>query len=190
MRQVLIGLALAVLGQAAELPAWWGALQRLERLETPFVQESESAVFGTVRREGQLALARGGKVRVAYQGGLLIVADGKSLVQFDPAARTAQRLDLAKAMTDMPLLTLLLDPRRLQDAFRVTPLGGGRLRLESRTPGLPTLEAEGQGTFLTSLTWTDPTGARQVLRFTRPRVPASFPEGRFTLQVPPGTRWL
>jgi outer membrane lipoprotein-sorting protein len=120
----------------------------------------------------------------------VIVADGKTLVQFDPAARTAQRLDLAKAVADMPLLALLVEPRKVQEAFTVTPLGGNRLRLAPRSPGLPTLEAEGKGGFLTSLAWTDPTGARQVLRFTAPRVPAPFAEGRFSLQVPPGTRWL
>lgn len=175
---------------SAAQPAWWSGLLRLERLESPFVQVSDSAVFGAVSRNGTLRLATGGRLQVVYETGLRIVADGTALIQFDPGTRTAQRMDLQAAAREVPLLALLLEPARVDQVFRVQPLADGRVRLEPRQPGLPTVEAEGRGPFLERLTWTDPTGARQVLQLTRPKVPAAFPAGTFSLKVPEGTRWL
>lgn len=171
-------------------PDWWERLVNLERLESAFTQVSESAVFGTVTRNGTLRFAKGGRLRVVYETGLCFVADGRTLVHYDPATRTAQRVDVRAAAREVPLLALLLDPTQLEQSFRVEIRSGGRLRLEPRQPGLPTVEVEGRSGFLERLTWTDPTGARQVLQLSHPRVPKNFPEGTFVLKVPPGTRWL
>src|SRR5512145_3326192 len=86
---------------ASGLPAWWTALPGLPRLESRFTQESESAVFGKLRREGKLQLAKGGRLRVTYDKGMILVADGTNLIQYDPMARTAQRLSLRTARKDM-----------------------------------------------------------------------------------------
>lgn len=186
----MILLPAALAPASAAPPAWWRALLRLERLESPFVQVSDSAVFGAVSRTGTLRLAKGGRLQVVYETGLRIAADGTALIQFDPGTRTAQRMDLQAAARETPLLALLLDPARIGQVFKVVNLPDGKIRLEPSRPGLPVVEAEGQGAFLQTLRWTDPTGARQVLRLTKPKVPAPFPAGTFSLKVPEGTRWL
>ena len=94
MKGLLCVLAPAGALQAADLPAWWKALPRLPRLESGFIQESESAVFGKLKKEGKLQLAKGGRLRVTYVKGMVLVSDGVHLIQYDPMARTAQRLDL------------------------------------------------------------------------------------------------
>lgn len=147
-------------------------------------------MFGAVSRRGTLRLSKGGRLQVVYETGLRIASDGTALVQYDPGTRTAQRMDLQAASREAPLLLLLLDPGRIDQVFKVVSLPEGRVRLEPRKPGLPVVEVEGQGAFLQSLAWTDPTGARQVLRLTKPKVPAGFPAGTFSLKVPEGTRWL
>lgn len=189
MRCLVLAALVAATASAAQ-PGWWNALLRLERLESPFVQVSDSAVFGAISRKGTLRLARGGRLQVVYDGGLRLAADGSALIQYDPGTRTAQRMDLQAAARETPLLMLLLDPGRIDQVFRIVALPEGRIRLEPRKPGLPVVEAEGQAGFLKALTWTDPTGARQVLRLTKPKVPAAFPAGTFALTVPEGTRWL
>jgi outer membrane lipoprotein-sorting protein len=175
---------------AAELPAWWTGFPSLPRLETAFVQESESAVFGKLTRRGQLRLAQGGRLRVDYQGGLLLVADGRSLIQFDPQARTAQRQDLRSAVLDAPLLNVLLNPGRLSAYYQVNPGADGTLQLEPRRPSLPKVELAGRGRMIQRIQWTDGTGARQRIEFQDPRVPAAFAPGVFSFQAPAGTRWL
>jgi outer membrane lipoprotein-sorting protein len=187
-------LAIALLGCAAAiaqgLPTWWTSLQRAPRFECEFVQESESAVFGKLRKEGRIQVARGGCLRASYTKGLLLVADGRILVQYDPQTKTAQRMDLAATMKDAPMLAILLDPVQLKKAYTEVPKGSGRILLEPKGKGLPSVELEGTGGAPTRATWTDPTGARQVLELKRLRFPAAFPGGTFTFQAPKGTRWI
>ncbi len=175
---------------AQELPRWWKALPNLPRLESAFIQESESAVFGKLRKEGRLQLTKGGRIRVAYQGGLLVISDGKTLIQFDPGARTAQKLDLRSAALEMPLLNVLVDPRALEGVYRARVQASGQVVLEPRKPGLPKVALEGKGEFLKRIIWVDATGARQMLELVDPRVPASIPDSAYRLRVPPGTRWI
>ena len=184
-------LSLAALSlPAQESPAWWKALPGLPRLESAFVQESESAVFGKLRREGILQLTKGGRIRVAYKGGLLLISDGKTLMQYDPGARTAQKLDLRTATSEMPLLNVLVDPRALDGVYRAKAQTNGGMLLEPRKPGLPKVELEGKGGLLKKVAWVDATGARQVLELLDPRVPASIPDSTYKLRVPAGTRWI
>jgi len=182
--------AFGVMLQGQELPGWWKSMLDLPRLECAFRQESESAIFGSLRKEGRLQLSRGGKIRVAYGGGLVVVSDGKTLIQYDPGARTAQRLDLRSAAKEMPLLNVLLDPRALESVYRTKVLASGGLILESRKPGLPKVELEGKGAFLGKISWVDATGAKQVLELLDPRIPKSIPDSAYKLRVPEGTRWL
>lgn len=190
MRALLL-LVLASGGVWAQgLPGWWTALPDLPRLESRFVQESDSAVFGKLRKEGRLQLTKGGRIRVAYQDGLLVVSDGKTLIQYDPRARTAQKLDLRAAASEMPLLNVLLEPRAIEAVYAPKAQADGTIRLEPRKPGLPKVSLEGRGNLLKRITWTDATGAQQVLELLDPRVPASIPESTYKLRVPEGTRWL
>ena len=176
-------LALLAGPAGAEAPGWWQAFIAAPRLETGFRQESESAVFGK--------LVRTGRLRVEYQKGLLLVADGATLVQYDAAARTAQRVDLRSAGKDAPLLMVLLDPGSMGQVFEVKPAGAGELTLEPKKPGLPKVNVEGQGGLPRRIRWTDPTGARQVLEFLDPKVPkAAFPAATFLFQPPAGLRWI
>jgi len=166
-------------------------MPELPRLESRFVQQSESAVFGSLQRRGTIQLAKGGRIRVAYTTGLLVVSDGSSLIQYDPAARTAQRFNLHSAAADMPLLNILLDLKALGSAYRVTAMGQDRVKLEPKKKGLPVVELEGRAGYLHSVAWSDPTGAKQVLELKDPHAPAAaFPASVFTFQAPPGTRWL
>lgn len=189
MRALRIPALLAGLAATASVPvpAWWVRLQTRPSLEAEFIQEGESAVFGKVTRRGHLVLAPGGRLRVAYDRGLLLVADGSRLVQYDPDTRSAQWLDLKKALGDAPLLTLLLDPAKVGLHFKVEA-AGERVNLVPRSPGLPVLEAEGKGDWPTRFSWVDATGARQVLRLERPR-PATAGPGTFRFTPPKGTRW-
>ena len=176
---------------AGALPGWWVAFPRAARLESAFVQESESGVFGKLRRNGTLRLAEGGRLRVEYHKGMLLVSDGKSLVQYDPEARTAQRVNLRSATEDAPLLNLLLNPRNLEATFRVQAGPGGEVvYLEPRKPGLPSVVVEGQGSFLKRVRWTDGTGAKQVLELQAPRIPSALSPALFVFKAPVGTRWL
>lgn len=176
---------------AGTLPPWWTGMSSLQRMECAFVQQSESAVFGNLERRGTLQLARGGRIRVSYTTGLLLVSDGSALVQYDPAARTAQRFDLRSAATDMPLLNVLLDLKAVQAAYKVVPAGQDRLKLEPRRAGFPPVELEGRGAFLHRVVWKDSTGAKRVLELKDPRVPsAPFPASVFTFKAPEGTRWM
>lgn len=195
MRHAVV-LATALIGAralaAAEPPAWWKAFIGAPRMEAGFVQESESAVFGKLKRTGLLRLAKGGRLRVEYRKGLLLVSDGRKLVQYDSEARTAQKVDLRSASKDAPLLWVLLDPGALQQVFTVkagnTP---DTFSLEPRRPGLPGVTLEGRGGLPRRISWVDPTGAHQVLEFLDPRIPAApFDAALFTFKAPAGTRWI
>jgi outer membrane lipoprotein-sorting protein len=185
----MLATVVLVLAPAA-LPAWWTAFLNAPALETPFVQESESAVFGSLRRRGRLALARGGRLRVAYEEGLLLVSDGRALVQYDADARTAQRFDLRALQAETPLLGLLLDPGSLGAHFEIQPRAGGKVHLHPRRKGIPEVDLEGQGACPTLIRWTDASGAAQVLRLTGPRTGAPLPPSTFRFEPPAGTRWL
>lgn len=188
-RFLLVALTWAALA-AEEPPGWWKALPDLPHLESRFVQESESAVFGKLRREGHLRMSKGGRIRVAYDQGMLVVSDGKTLIQLDSGARTAQKSDLRTVAQEMPMIRILLDPKALGEIYRTKNLQGGRLALEPRRPGLPKVELEGKGRFLKKILWTDPTGAQQVLELLDPRCPAAIPDAAYKIKVPEGTRWL
>lgn len=180
---------LAVSPCFAALPGWWGAFTRMPSLESRFRQSSDSLVFGKLSRQGKLALAQGGRLRVSYEGGLTVVCDGRHLVQYDPDTRTAQRVELARAVRDFPLLGILLDPARLERLYRVESAGGEVVTLAPKEAGLPELKATGRKGLLRSLAWTDPSGARQTLELLDPRSPAALGPGAFKLEVPAGTRW-
>ncbi|BDU73418.1 LolA family protein [Mesoterricola silvestris] len=194
MRQTVV-LATALLGAqvlaAAEPPAWWKAFTAAPRMAAGFIQESDSAVFGKLKRTGILRLAKGGRLRVEYQKGLLLVADGRKLVQYDAEARTAQKVDLRSASKDAPLLWVLLDPAALDKVFAVKPgAGPDAFTLEPRKAGLPKVSLEGKGGMPLRISWVDPTGARQVLEFLSPHVPAPFAADTFAFKAPAGTRWI
>ena len=185
---LLLSLAPALCAQS---PAWWLALQRAGSLSARFTQESESRVFGVLRQTGTIQAAKGGRLRLAYGDGKLLLADGTSLIYFDPDARTAQRTDLRRTAADAPLLKLLLDPAGLRAYCTERSPSTGRLLLEPRRPGFPQVELTGQGNRLEGITWTDPTGARQHVRLEDLRLDTgTFPDGTFRFQAPPGTRWL
>ena len=188
MRPLLLAL-LVGMPALASTPGWWVAFTRMDSLESRFRQESESLVFGKLAREGRLALARGGRLKVAYEGGLTVTCDGRYLVQYDPDTRTAQRVELARAVRDFPLLGILLDPVRLGQLYRIETYGGETLKLMPKEKGLPELKATGRKGLLHTLEWTDPTGARQKLELLDPKSPAKLGPGAFKASVPEGTRW-
>jgi outer membrane lipoprotein-sorting protein len=160
-------------------------------MEAEFVQESESAVFGKLTKAGTLQLATGGRLRVTYVKGMVLVSDGSKLIQYDPAARTAQRMDLRSAAKDMPLLNVLVNPSALENSYVVKAEGEDRVLLEPKRKELPEVTVEGRGAFLNRVTWTDPTGARQMLQLKNSRIPkADFPASMFKFAAPQGTRWI
>jgi outer membrane lipoprotein-sorting protein len=177
--------------QAAGLPAWWEALPRLARLESGFVQESESAVFGKLRKEGTLQLAKGGRLRVTYVKGMVLVSDGVNLIQYDPMVKTAQRLTLRSATRDMPLLNILVDPAALGASYQVRVENADQVLLDPKRKDLPKVMIEGKNGFLKRVTWTDGTGAKQVLELKNPHVPRQdFLPSVFIFEAPAGTRWV
>jgi outer membrane lipoprotein-sorting protein len=188
MGWVAIALVAAMPAMAA-MPAWWSTFSRMPSLESRFRQESASQVFGKLSKEGRLALAPGGRLRVTYQGGLTVTCDGRHLVQYDPDTRTAQRMELARAVRDFPLLGILLDPARLDRLYRAESLGGEAVKLVPKEAGLPELKATGRNRLLHTLEWTDPTGAKQKLELLDPKSPAKIEPGTFKFQAPAGTRW-
>lgn len=189
---VLLVLAGAPLVAGQPLPAWWKAFTSAPRLETTFRQQSESAVFGHLEKRGKLRLAKGGRIRVEYQKGLLLVCDGSTFVQYDAQSRTASKVDLRSAAREAPLLEVLLNPAALDRVFTVKAgQGPDTLVLEPRHKGLPAVDLQGGHGLPRSLAWTDPTGARQVLEFLDPHVPAGgFDAATFTFKAPQGTRWI
>jgi outer membrane lipoprotein-sorting protein len=187
-------LGLGLLGAGAPdgaIPGWWTGFRGLARLESGFVQRSDSAVFGKLVRQGQLKLAKGGHLRVEYHKGLLLVADGRNLVQYDPEARTAQRVSLRNAVLDTPLLNILVNPGALDGFYQAKAGPGPAVTLEPRRPTLPRVVLNGSGGLLRRIQWQDATGASQEIELTDPRVPAApFDPALFTFKAPAGTRWL
>jgi outer membrane lipoprotein-sorting protein len=173
----------------AAAPGWWTAFSKNPSIESRFRQESDSAVFGKLSREGRLVLARGGRLRVSYDGGLSITCDGRYLVQYDPDTRTAQKVELTRAVRDFPLLGILLDPARLERLYRTDVFGGETVKLTPKEVGLPELKATGRNGLLKALEWTDPTGARQKLELLNPKSLGTYTPDLFKAQVPVGTRW-
>lgn len=181
----------SVMAIGAELPPWWKAFVTVPRIQAAFVQTSESAVFGRLKRKGSVRLAKAGRLHVVYEDGLELVADGQYLIQFDPDTRTAQRMDLQAAALEAPLLRLLTDPAKLGRTYAIEPFGNAQVRLKPLKQGLPEIRIEGAGSLPKRLAWIDASGAGQVLELLDARVPAKdFPEGTFRFQAPKGIRWL
>ena len=180
MKGLLCVLVAAGALQSADLPPWWKALPRLARFESGFIQESESAVFGKLRKEGKLQLAKGGRLRVTYVKGMVLVSDGINLIQYDPMAMTAHRLALRSATRDMPLLNILVDPAALGAAYEIKAENPDQVLLEPKRKDLPQVLVEGKDGFLRRLTWTDATGAKHPLAADAVVVSGST----FTVQLP------
>jgi len=175
----------------APMPAWWQALLKRPRLEARFTQRMESAVFGKITREGKVWIGGGGRLRFAYNSGLLILCDGKLLVQFDPDTRTAQQMALTQAQREFPLLGLLSNPTGLGTHYRISVQDNGQVRLEPKTReqgGVILLSGkDGQ---LRRIQWQDPSGAAQDLELIEQKVLAKDPDpGLFRFKAPAGTHW-
>ena len=171
---------------AQSLPGWWRPMLDAPRFESRFIQTSESQVFGKLVKKGRIEAAQGGRLRVSYEEGLLLVADGADLIQYDPDTRTAQRMDLGQALLDTPLLNLLVAPQRLAKTYKVETVSKDTVRLVPMQKDLPAMEVQGSGRFARILRWTDASGAQQELRLLDPQVPAPFKADRFKFVLPKG----
>ena len=175
----------------SEVPPWWKAFLTVPRIQAAFIQTSDSAVFGKLKRKGSVRLAKAGRLHVVYEDGLELVADGQSLIQFDPDTRTAQRMDLLAAAMEAPLLRLLTDPAKLGGTYSIEPFANGQVRLKPLKQGLPEIRIEGSGSLPKRLMWSDASGAGQVLELLDAHVPVKdFPLETFRFRAPKGTRWL
>lgn len=187
----VVACAAPIQAPVAHLPAWWKSFENVPRLQAGFVQTSDSAVFGKLKRKGTVRLARGGRIHVTYEDGLVLVADGQVLVQYDPDTRTAQRMSLTEASLEAPLLRLLMDPAKLGRTYAIEPSAQGQVVLKPLNRSLPEIRIEGSGSLPKRLSWVDASGAGQVLDLVDARVPAKdFPVGAFRFEAPKGTRWL
>lgn len=171
---------------AQSLPGWWRPMLDAPRFESRFIQTSESQVFGKLVKKGRIEAAQGGRLRVAYDEGLLLVANGADLIQYDSDTRTAQRMDLGQALLDTPLLNVLVAPERLAKTYKVERVSADTVRLVPLRTDLPAMEIQGSGRFARVLRWTDASGAKQELRLLDPKVPAPFKEDRFRFTLPKG----
>ncbi len=171
---------------AQSLPGWWRPMLDAPRFESRFIQTSESQVFGKLVKKGRIEAAQGGRLRVAYDEGLLLVANGADLIQYDSDTRTAQRMDLGQALLDTPLLNVLVAPERLAKTYKVERVSADTVRLVPLRTDLPAMEIQGSGRFARILRWTDASGAKQELRLLDPKVPAPFKEDRFKFTLPKG----
>ncbi|HZU52797.1 MAG TPA: outer membrane lipoprotein carrier protein LolA [Holophagaceae bacterium] len=185
MRLAAIFMAAASLS-AQGLPGWWHPMLDAPRFESRFIQTSESQVFGKLVKKGRIQAAQGGRLRVSYEEGLLLVADGANLIQYDPDTRTAQRMDLGQALLDTPLLNLLVAPQRLAKTYKVEAISKDTVRLVPMQKDLPQMEVQGSGRFARVLRWTDASGAKQELRLLDPKTPASLPAADFKFVLPKG----
>jgi outer membrane lipoprotein-sorting protein len=166
-------------------------MHRMPRMESSFTQESESAVFGKLTKNGRLQLSRGGRFRVTYTKGIVVVSDGDQLIHYDSSIRTAQRMELRAAIRDMPLLNVLVNPDAIESFYSVTGSSETRVVLEPKRKDLPVVVVEGQSGFLRRISWTDPTGAKQVFSLKDPHSPKNgFPVSTFQFTAPAGTRWI
>ncbi len=185
MKALAVLLAMVPLA-AQSLPGWWRPMLDAPRFESRFIQTSESQVFGNLVKKGRIEAAQGGRLRVSYDEGLLLVANGADLIQYDPDTRTAQRMDLGQALLDTPLLNLLVAPERLAKTYKVERVSADTVRLVPMRKDLPVMEVQGSGRFARVLRWTDASGAKQELRLLDPKVPAPFKEDRFKFALPKG----
>lgn len=176
----------------APLPGWWSTLLKRPRLEARFVHRLESAVFGKITRQGKLWLDTGGRMRFAYDSGLLVICDGKLLVQYDPDTRTAQQMPLSLAQKEFPLLGLLVDPTGLGAHYRISNQPSGQLRLEPRTADRgPEILLSGEGTALRRILWKDATGGQQELELQAGKSGGGGVDPTlFRFKAPAGTRWV
>jgi len=201
------------------LPSWWNQWRQSSFFSSPFIQEGESAAFGKLIRKGSILTARGGRLRVEYEKGILLLCNGKQLIQYDQSTRTAQMHDLNSISAEWPLLRILTDPGALAQVFNVNALDSGAIKLSSllrilTDPGalaqvfnvnaldsgaiklshkkneLPEILLEGKGSFLHKVSWVDGTGARQTLTLTAPRIPKDPGNSPFTFLPPSDTKWI
>ena len=172
------------------MPPWWDKWLQIPSFSSSFVQEGESAAFGKLARRGIIQSAKGGRLRVEYENGLLLLCDGSQLIQYDPSTRTAQRHYLEDVSEEWPLLRLLTDPASLRHVFHVSPQSGGAVKLTPKTVGLPEVILEGGGNFLHKAAWTDGTGAKQELVLTSPKTQHDPGSAPFTFKLPTGAKWL
>lgn len=174
---------------ADTLPQWYRNLLGFKNLEANFVQQSESKIFGTLEKSGHIQISRPGKLRIAYEKGLMLISDGNRLVQYDAQTRTAHSIDLERAVLEVPLLRLMVDPKLLDASYHVRAHNTDVL-LEARQKGLPSIKLTGNATQLQQVSWQDPSGARQVMTLKAYQTPASLPNSLFSLKLPDKTRWL
>ena len=186
----------ALLAPEPVMPSWWYNWTRQGAFSSPFIQEGESAAFGKLTKNGTILTASGGRLRVEYEKGVLLMSDGRQLWQYDPSTRTAQSHDLKDVSGEWPLLRLLTDPTALNKVFHVNPQSDGKIKLtpkkseRSVRSDLPEILLEGKGGFLYRATWKDGTGAMQVLTLTNPRSPSDPGNRPFSFELPKGAKWL
>ena len=181
------------------MPSWWNNWTRQGAFSSPFIQEGESAAFGKLTKNGIILTARGGRLRVEYEKGILLMSDGRHLWQYDPSTRTAQSHDLEDVSVEWPLLRLLTDPAALNQVFHVSPLSDGKIKLAPKKSDrsdrsvrfdLPEILLEGKGGFLYRAAWKDGTGAMQTLTLTSPKIPRDPGNKPFSFELPKGAKWL
>jgi len=183
----------ALLAPEPAMPSWWNSWTRQGTFSSPFVQEGESAAFGKLTKNGTILTARGGRLRVEYEKGILLMSDGRQLWQYDPSTRTAQSHDLGDVSIEWPLLQLLTDPSALSQVFHVYPQSDGKIKLTPKKSGrsdLPEILLEGKGGFLHRAAWKDGTGAMQVLTLTNPKTPPDPGNKPFSFELPKGAKWM
>lgn len=174
---------------AEALPAWWSHTCSQRHLDARFVQESQSSIFGSMKKSGRIQLSRPGKLKVAYEGGLILVSDGMDMVQYDPQTRTASRMDLEKSLQEVPILRLLMGSAPVQGKAKLEVLKNGAISLDPGKAGSPKVELQGEGHFLKRISWTDGTGAKQSLELMDIKTTAA-PSSTFKLKLPGGTKWV
>jgi len=181
---------IVLVAQQAVLPKWWEDWKRLNVFNSSFVQEGESAAFGKLTKKGSIIAARGGRLRVEYEKGTLLLCDGQTLTQYDPSTRTAQSHQMDSISEEWPLLRLLTDPASLGQVYSVASPDGATVMLSPKKPGLPEVALQGKGAFLHKAEWKDGTGAKQALTFTSPKSPADPGKAPFVFKPPAGTKWI
>jgi len=184
------GAFIALAAQPAALPPWWENWKRLRTFSSSFVQEGDSAAFGKLTKKGSILAAGGGRLRVEYDKGTLMLCDGAVLTQYDPSTRTAQSHRVESISEEWPLLRLLTDPASLGQAYGVSSQDGASVKLSPKKPGLPEVILQGRGAFLHRAEWVDGTGANQTLTFTSPKSPADPGRTPFVFRPPAGTKWI
>ena len=181
----------ALLAPEPAMPPWWNQWARMAAFSSSFVQEGESAAFGKLTESGTILMASGGRLRVEYKKGILLVSDGQQLWQYDPSTRTAQNHNLESVSEEWPMLRLLTDPAALNQVFHVNPQSDGKVKLIPKKAGradMPEVILEGKGGFLHRATWKDGTGATQVLTLTDTKTRSDPGKKPFTFNLPPGAR--